>query len=59
MVRLLPAWPAEGDMMTIKLVVVKPFLGFKRGDAITDPGEIARLLAAGHAGSVVRVLSEV
>jgi hypothetical protein len=46
-------------MMTIKLVVVKPFLGFKRGDAITDPGEISRLLAAGHAASVVRVLAEV
>jgi hypothetical protein len=59
MVNLLPVWPAEGDMMTIKLVVVKPFLSFKRGDAITDPGEISRLLAAGHAASVVRVLAEV
>ena len=44
--------------MIIKLVVVKPFLSFKRGDAITDPAEIARLMAAGHGGSVVRVLAE-
>ncbi len=58
MVRLLPTWSAEGNMMIIKLVVVKPFLAFKRGDAITDPAEIARLMAAGHGGSVVRVLAE-
>lgn len=41
--------------MTNKLVVLKPFSGFKRGDMITDPAEIANILASEHALSVVRV----
>ena len=44
--------------MTIKLVVVKPFSGFKRGDVIIDNAKIAAVLAEGHAQSVVRVLAE-
>lgn len=44
--------------MTIELVVVKPFGGFKRGDVISDPAKMAQVLAEGHAQSVVRVLAE-
>ncbi|MCF3945301.1 hypothetical protein AiwAL_04705 [Acidiphilium sp. AL] len=44
--------------MTIKLVVVKPFRGFTRGDVITDNAKIASVLAEGHAQSVVRVPAE-
>lgn len=41
--------------MTFKLVVVKPFLGFKRGDVITDGAKVNSVLADGYAQSVVRV----
>lgn len=44
--------------MEIKLVVVRPFAGHARGDAITDPDEAERVLASDQAGSVVRVLTE-
>jgi hypothetical protein len=55
MAHSLPELPAEGDMMTSKLVVLKPFASFKRGDMITDAAEIATVLASEHALSVVRV----
>lgn len=41
--------------MTSKLVVLKSFSSFKRGDTITDPAETATVLASEHALSVVRV----
>jgi hypothetical protein len=41
-----------------RLVVVKPFAGFKRGDAITDATTMARVMAEGQAQSVVRVMAE-
>jgi hypothetical protein len=44
--------------MTIKMVVVKPFGGFKRGDMVTDPAAMAKIVADGHAQSVVRVMAE-
>ena len=44
--------------MKIKLVVVKPFEGFRRGDTITDAPKIDAVLASAQAGSVVRVVAE-
>ncbi|BAJ82182.1 MULTISPECIES: hypothetical protein [Acidiphilium] len=44
--------------MKIKLVVVKPFEGFRRGDTITDAAKIDAVLASAQAGSVVRVVAE-
>lgn len=44
--------------MTVKLVVVKPFGGFRRGDVITDEAKISTVLASGQAQSVVRVMAE-
>lgn len=44
--------------MDTKLVVVRPFAGRARGDAIADPDEVARVLAGAHAECVVRVLYE-
>ncbi len=44
--------------MTMQLVVLKPFLGFKRGDKITDAATIAKVLAGPQAGSVVRVTTK-
>lgn len=44
--------------MTVKLVVVKPFGGFRRGDVIADQAKIAAVLASGRAASVVRVTAE-
>ena len=32
--------------MNVELVVVQPFAGYARGDVVTDPREIARVLAA-------------
>lgn len=43
--------------MTVKLVVVKPFPGFNRGDVITDEAKISAVMTAGHAQSVVRVMA--
>ncbi len=41
-----------------KLVVVKPFAGFKRGDVIADAAMMAKIMAEGYAQSVVRVMAE-
>ena len=41
--------------MTVHLVVVRPFAGLARGDAITDPSRVAAILASEHAADVVRV----
>lgn len=41
--------------MTIKLVVLRPFAGFKRGDMITDAAAIAKIMSSEQAFSVVRV----
>jgi len=41
--------------MTVHLVVVRPFAGLARGDAITDPSRITAVLAGEHAADVVRV----
>ncbi len=42
--------------MNIKLVVVRPFGSYRRGDEVTDTGEIARIQTGEAAGNVVRVL---
>jgi hypothetical protein len=41
--------------MTVQLVVLKPFQGFKRGDLITDGAQITKILAGPEASFVVRV----
>jgi hypothetical protein len=41
--------------MTTKLVVLRPFAGFKRGDTITDAAAIAKIMSSEQACSVVRV----
>ncbi|HQT66024.1 MAG TPA: hypothetical protein PLC74_00310 [Acetobacteraceae bacterium] len=43
--------------MSIRLVVLKPFGGFKRGDMIINPAEVAKILASSHSSFVVRVSS--
>ncbi len=43
--------------MSIRLVVLKPFGGFKRGDMIIDPTEVAKILSSSHSSFVVRVSS--
>jgi|BEDMetMinimDraft_2_1075160.scaffolds.fasta_scaffold03852_2 hypothetical protein len=40
---------------TYHLVVVRPFGSYAKGALITDPKEIARVLASEHANKVVRV----
>ena len=40
--------------MDLQLVVVRPFGGFARGDAVTDPNRIAEILNGEHATHVVR-----
>jgi hypothetical protein len=42
--------------MELHLVVVKPFSGFARGDAVTDEGRIAEILRGEQAAHVVRVV---
>lgn len=37
------------------LAVVRPFGSYRIGDLVTDPDEVARLLASEQAASVVRV----
>lgn len=41
--------------MKVHLVVVRPFGGFSRGDAITDPARVAGILGSDNAHFVVRV----
>lgn len=41
--------------MEIHLVVVRPFVGFSRGDVVTDPARIASILSGENAHFVVRV----
>ena len=41
--------------MNIRLVVVKPFAGFARGDIVADPARISEMLKSEHANCVVRV----
>jgi hypothetical protein len=41
--------------MNIHLVVVQAFGPYGKGDHITDPTQIATILASAHAGHVVRV----
>lgn len=41
--------------MTVKLVVLRPFGGFKRGDTITDAATITKIMSTEQAVSVVRV----
>ena len=41
--------------MTQHLVVIKPFLNFKRGDVISDTSRISTILAAEYKKSVVSV----
>ena len=42
--------------MSIFLVVVKPFDSLARGDTVTNPTRIAKILGSEWAHSVVRVL---
>jgi hypothetical protein len=44
--------------MTFELVILKPFLGYKRGDRITDGATIAKILAGPQASYVVRVTAK-
>ena len=41
--------------MDIKLVVVRPFGAYQRGDVVTDSVEVARVHDGEHAACVVRV----
>ena len=41
--------------MSMQLVVVRPFGAHSRGDVVTDPGQIAKILASESAANVVRV----
>lgn len=41
--------------MIVNLVVLKPFAGFKRGELISDPATVEKILAGPQANSVVRV----
>jgi hypothetical protein len=43
--------------MNVEVVVVKPFLGFARGDLISDPLQIDRIMDSEHRGCVVRVMA--
>jgi len=43
--------------MDMHLVVVKPFVGFARGDVITDEVRIAQILRGEQAAHVVRVVA--
>ncbi len=43
--------------MEMHLVVVRPFAGFARGDAVTDASRIAEILKSEHARNVVRVVA--
>jgi hypothetical protein len=55
MAHSLPEFPAKGAWMTTKLVVLRPFAGFKRGDTIMDAAAIAKIMSSEQAYSVVRV----
>ncbi len=44
--------------MNVHLVVVQPFGTHAKGDHITDPADIAAILASEYAGHVVRVLAK-
>lgn len=41
--------------MNIHLVVVQAFGQYAKGDLVTDPVQIATILASAHAGHVVRI----
>jgi len=43
--------------MEMHLVVVRPFGGLARGDAVTDAAQIADILHSEHARDVVRVVA--
>ncbi len=43
--------------MNINLVVVRPFDGLARGEAIADAARIAAILKSEHAMDVVRVIA--
>jgi hypothetical protein len=43
--------------MEMHLVVVKPFSGLARGDAVTNEGRIAEILRGEQATHVVRVVA--
>lgn len=45
--------------MTLNLVVLKPFAGFKRGELISDQKTVVQILAGPQANSVVRVAAPV
>ncbi len=44
--------------MTVHLVVVRAFGPYGRGETISDPAAIARVLTGEHAHAVVRVMRE-
>ncbi len=45
--------------MTLHLVVLKPFLGYVRGDIIADAAKIAEILVSDYKKFVTRVASPV
>ncbi|HQT63909.1 MAG TPA: hypothetical protein PLO16_05255 [Acidocella sp.] len=44
--------------MAFHLVVLKPFLNYKRGEVITDGATVTKILAGPEASFVVRVSSK-
>ncbi len=45
--------------MNIHLIVVQAFGPHAKGDRVTDPAEIASILAGEHAGHVIKILATV
>lgn len=40
------------------LIVVEPFEGFAKGDRVSDPAVVAKILQSDNADSVIRVAAE-
>lgn len=41
--------------MEFRLMTVRPFGAHRKGDVISDPSEVAKILAGEYAGNVVRL----
>ena len=41
--------------MDTKLMVVQPFGSYAKGDVVSDPGEVMKILACENASKVVRI----
>jgi hypothetical protein len=40
------------------LIVIRAFTGYVRGDVISDPATVSRILTSHHAGFVIRVAAK-